>query len=150
VLTALLTSDEAQKLQLAVGYAIGGLVAARIIWGFVGPTHARFADFMRLPHKILGYAGETLSGRAPRYLGYNPLGGAMAAAMLAMLLTVCGLGHLLTTDSFWGPAEIKEVHEAAAYLLLGMVGLHLFGVVWTSASHRENLIRAMITGCKIA
>ena len=72
--------------------------------------------------------------------------GVSKVALLAMLLLVCGPGYPLTTDAYRGAEEIKEIHEAAAYLLLGMVGLHLLGVVWTSASHRENLVKAMITG----
>ncbi len=149
-LVAFLTGDEAEKVHIAVGYAILALIAARIVWGFVGPAHARFANFVKSPAETLRYAQEALRGTAPRYLGHNPLGGAMAVALLAMLLLVCGLGYLLTTDAYWGAEEIKEIHEAAAYLLLGMVGLHLLGVVWTSLSHRENLVKAMITGRKPA
>lgn len=150
VLVAFLTGDEAQKLHNMVGYAIVALVAARIVWGFIGSKHARFADFVKRPANILRYANETLSGKAPRYLGHNPLGGAMAAAMMAAILGVCWLGYLLTTDAYWGVEEYKEIHEAAAYLLLGMVALHLFGVVWTSFSHRENLVKAMVSGRKSA
>jgi cytochrome b len=126
------------------------LVAARIIWGFVGLRRARFAAFMKPPADILRYARGALAGKAPRHLGHNPLGGAMAAAMLAALLGVCWLGWLLTTDAHWGVEEYKEIHEAAAYGLFGMVGLHLMGVIWTRASHRENLVKAMFTGRKPA
>ena len=150
VLATFLTGDEAQKLHVVLGYAIVALVAARVVWGFVGPKRARFADFVKPPAAILRYAGQALRGEAPRHLGHNPLGGAMAAALLAMLLVVCGLGYLLTTDAFWGLESFKEIHEAAAYLLLGMVGLHIAGVLWTSLAHRENLVQAMITGRKRA
>jgi cytochrome b len=150
VLAAFLTGDEQEKLHIAIGYAIVALVAARIVWGFIGPRRARFADFVKSPADILRYARDALAGKAPRYLGHNPLGGAMAAVMMATLLAVCWLGWLLTIDAHWGAEEYKEIHEAAAYGLLGMVGLHLLGVLWTSASHRENLVKAMITGRKSA
>jgi cytochrome b len=148
VLVAFLTGDEAEKVHIAVGYAILGLISARIVWGFVGPRHARFTDFVKSPAEILRYARQELRGRAPRRLGHNPLGGAMVVGLLTTLSAVSILGYLLTTDAYWGVEQVKEIHEAAAYLLLGMAGLHVLGVVWTSASHRENLVKAMITGRK--
>ena len=33
-------------MHVAVGYAIAGLVAARIVWGFIGARHACFSDFV--------------------------------------------------------------------------------------------------------
>ena len=150
VAAAFLTGDEAEKAHIAIGYAIVGLVAARVVWGFVGPEHARFSDFVKSPAAILRYLSQALQGRAPRHLGHNPLGGAMMIALIAMLAVVCGGGYLLTTDAFWGAEEFKEVHEATAYLLLAMVGLHVLGAVWTGVQHRENLVRAMITGRKAA
>ena len=42
-------TEDAQALHQPVGWAILSIVALRIVWGFVGSGHARFADFIRTP-----------------------------------------------------------------------------------------------------
>ena len=150
VLVALLTGDEQGAIHVAAGYAIAALVAARLLWGLVGSRYARFSNFLKSPGETLRYGAQALAAKSPRYLGHNPLGAAMIVALLTMLAVVCGGGYLLTTDAYWGDETFKALHEAAAYLLLAMVGLHVAGVLWTSLEHRENLVRAMITGRKAA
>jgi cytochrome b len=150
VLIAFLTGDEAVLIHVAVGYAIVGLVVARILWGFIGPRHARFRSFVKSPAETLRYGAQMLVGKSPRYLGHNPLGGAMVVALLTMLLIVCAGGYLLSTEAYWGDETLKDLHEATAYLVLAMVGLHLAGVIWAAFAHHENLVKAMFTGRKPA
>ncbi len=78
------TADEIEKVHIAAGYAIAGLVALRIVWGFVGPRHARFSSFVQSPRKTLAYLRDLALFRAPRHLGHNPAGGAMIVALLAL------------------------------------------------------------------
>ena len=40
------TGDEIERVHVAAGYAIAGLLAIRVIWGFIGPRHARFSSLM--------------------------------------------------------------------------------------------------------
>ncbi|OYX79776.1 MAG: cytochrome B [Bradyrhizobium sp. 35-63-5] len=147
-LIAYLTGDAIEKVHIAAGYTIGGLIALRIIWGFVGPKHARFVNFVRSPQVVLAYMRDVALLRAPRYIGHNPAGGVMIIALLVMLAATAATGFSLTTDVFWGVRWLKEVHEVFANLTVGLVVLHVIGVVVASFEHKENLVKAMVTGRK--
>ena len=147
---AFVTGDETEWLHLAAGYAIAVLILLRIIWGFVGPQHARFSDFVRTPREVSGYVRSAIRLRAPRYLGHNPAGGAMIIALLAMLIGISASGFMMTTDAFWGAQWVEDLHEWLVYVMLGLIALHVAGVVFSSIEHGENLVKAMITGRKRA
>lgn len=86
IILQLVTAESAVDIHAKVGYFIIFLLSARIIWGFVGTKHARFGDFIYPPAKIIEYL-KGLIQRSPRhYVGHNPAGGAMVAALLFFLL----------------------------------------------------------------
>ena len=147
-LVAYLTGDEIERVHIVAGYTIAGLVGLRIVWGFFGPAHARFSNFVRPPRDVLAYLRDVALFRAPRYLGHNPAGGAMIIALLVMLIGTSTTGYLLTTDAFWGSKWAAEVHEVFANLTVGLIVFHVVGVVLASYEHRENLVKSMITGRK--
>lgn len=188
--TAYLTEGEPLGLHIWAGYAIGMVVLFRVYWGFVGPTHARFASFASGPGAVLGYLRDLLSFRSRRHVGHSPAGGAMTIALLLCLAVTVSAGMLAYGDekhagplAFMFPAAAPgaeaplfptldgaptaarsdtagssrdaesvfvEIHELFANLTLGLVVLHIGGVVLASAVHRENLARAMLTGRKRA
>lgn len=162
VLIAFATEDELLGLHTWAGYTVLALIGARLIWGLIGPSHARWLDFVRGPRATLAYLGTVLRGHPARYLGHNPAGAAMVVALLlgATATAVTGLA-VLGAGEFAGPLaplmqgvsargahELKEVHEFLAYATLMLVPLHLLGVFLASLQHRENLIRGMIDGYK--
>jgi cytochrome b len=158
------------------GYLIGALIVLRAAWGFTGPRHARFSDFVYRPGKVLAYLLDLLKQRAPRYLGHSPAGGAMSVLLLLSLATTVGTGlavyaqekgagPLATVVSRAAPdaaedgledgaqadgpqGQLAELHELLANLTLVLVLVHVGGVMLTSLAHRENLPWAMITGLK--
>jgi cytochrome b len=160
--TAFIVEDDPLALHVWTGYLVLALIAIRLVWGLIGPTHARFGDFVRRPSSVLAYIRDALRLRAPRYLGHNPAGGAMVVALLA-LVAATGLSGLALYggQEFSGPlaplmsgvspatAEaFEEAHELLANLTLGFIVAHVAGVIFSSLAHRENLIRAMVTGRK--
>jgi cytochrome b len=147
---AYVTGDEIEKVHIAAGYAIAGLLALRIVWGFIGSRHARFGDFVRSPRAALRYIRDTLLLRARRYVGHNPAGGLMVIALIVMLAVTCLTGYLMTTDAYWGSEAMEEVHGALANATVALIALHVLGVLAASFEHRENLVKAMVTGRKRA
>ena len=157
-----LTEDDWMRLHANAGYVITGLLVFRLIWGFVGPRHARFADFVFAPRVVYSYLRNMLRGRAARYVGHNPAGGAMVIALLLFLAatSVSGIALYAAGDQA-GPlahwfgglgvlweGRLKHVHEFFANITLLLVITHACGVVAGSILHEENLVRAMITGYK--
>lgn len=139
-------SERWRQVHVTLGYTMAGLVAFRIAWGLVGPRPARFSSFVRGPRAAARYVGSLLAGRAEHHTGHNPAGALAIMALLALAAGVTASGWA-NFNEFGGHA-MEEVHEAAANLMLALVGIHLLGVAVGSWAHRENLVRAMVTGRK--
>jgi cytochrome b len=143
-----LVLEAGSKIHVWAGYTVAGLVAFRLVWGIIGSRHARFSDFVRSPGAVLGYLKDLRRGDARHYLGHNPAGGAMILLLLIALVVTAGTGVLMNTDRFWGNNLIEGIHETAANAFYILVPIHLAGVIISSLLHKENLVRAMVTGRK--
>lgn len=158
---AFVTEDEFLDLHVYAGYIILALLAIRLLWGFIGTRHARFADFVRSPATALTYLKDMFSLRARRYLGHNPAGGLMILALLLSLLITAisglatygveGFGPLAEwfhRYGIWNDEWMEEIHEFFANFTLVLVAGHLLGVLLGSLIHSENLVLAMFNGRK--
>ncbi len=136
-----------------LGYTVIVLVASRIVWGFVGSVHSRFADFLAGPGKVLAY----LRGRGGHGVGHNPLGGWSVIALLFLLLLQAVSGLFNSDDVFFtGPLyygasvglrdAMGVLHELAFNGLLALVGLHILAVLYHQFWRRERLLQAMLRG----
>jgi cytochrome b len=163
-------TDEPRLMHVWLGYLAASLVVLRVLWGFVGPEYARFASFVTGPLQTFTYLFALLRFSSKRYIGHSPAGGAMIVALLVMIAitSVTGMVNLAQDDArgplatvvakVERPARVpgqrrppllsKQVHELAANITLALVVLHLCGVALASFVHKENLVRAMITGRK--
>jgi cytochrome b len=144
---AWLTSDSERQhlLHLLFGYSLFGLIAFRIVWGFVGSRYARFSNFAYGPSATLRYMATMAKGKPDRHVGHNPAGAVAIWLLLSLGLATAGVGLTMVAG---GSESLEEVHEALATAMLVVVGLHVLGVIVGSVLHRENLPRAMVTGRK--
>lgn len=137
------------------GYAILALVLFRMVWGFVGGRHARFASFLRGPSAVWGY----LRGRSPQVIGHNPAGGWSVMLMLASLLTQAVTGLFANDDIMMeGPlakhvsgdtsAFATQIHDVNSIVLLSLIAMHLLAVLFYLFGKKQNLIGPMLTGRK--
>ena len=85
----------------------------------------------------------------------------MVVALLAVLLGLVATGAVAYAGpEFQGPLTgllgrraahgVKEVHQALSGLLLGMIAIHVAGVLFSSWRERQNLVLGMVTGRKRA
>ncbi|HET7867579.1 MAG TPA: cytochrome b/b6 domain-containing protein [Burkholderiaceae bacterium] len=143
-------------LHQAAGLAVAGLVVFRIVWGFVGSTHARFASFVPGPATLVAYWRGRWRG-----LGHNPLGALSVLGLLALLGAQVGTGLFSNNDiDFAGPwavqvpdvwsTRLTGLHLRLANALYILVGLHVLAIVWHAVVKKDNLVKPMWTGDKEA
>ena len=143
-----LLNDEEGRLHQLAGYSVLCLMAFRLMWGVVGPHHARFRNFLTGPGEVKAYLKGLLFGSDRRYIGHNPAGGWMVAIMLAWLTITAASGSLLAIGPYPGLGLIEGIHEAFAESLPMIIAIHVCGAILSGMWHRENLVKAMITGRK--
>ena len=130
------------------GYLASALVLARVLWGFVGSRHARFADFFPTPGRLYRHFKALSQGQHPQYAGHNPLGALMMLALMAVVLGLGVTGFLQTTDTFWGEEWLQDLHEVLGSALIALAGLHAAAAIIMGRIERTNLVAAMVTGVK--
>ncbi|MEQ8665107.1 MAG: cytochrome b/b6 domain-containing protein [Rhodospirillales bacterium] len=143
-----------------LGYTTGGLLVFRLIWGFVGPPHARFKALLPTPAAVRDYLAHVADRRPSGVAGHNPLGALSVLAMLATLTVQVVSGLMSESDDFFdgGPLSsmvpdavvraANEIHAISSSVLIWLVGLHVAALVFYLVWKRENLIRPMVTGIK--
>ncbi len=139
-------SEEWRLVHVTAGYAMAGVLAFRLFWGMAGTRYARFKSFMFSPHQLFVYLGGLLKGKPVHWIGHNPAGSYAIYALILLGSSVVGSGWAAYADM--GGEWLEEAHDVLAYAMLGMVGLHISGVVVSSRLHNENLVRSMVTGLK--
>lgn len=131
-----------------VGYAVAGLIALRVVWGFVGTRHARFADFLPSPSALLAQMQDMATGRRRVHEGHSPLGALMIFNLLLVMAGIAATGYMMTTLTFFGVEWVEEAHEALVVWAEVSVVAHVLAVVAESRRLGVNLPKSMVTGYK--
>ena len=143
------------QLHAYFGYSILTLLIFRIMWGFIGSTHARFASFIPKPKSVLNY----LQGKSPRFLGHNPIG-ALSVFALLFALSVQVITGLFVDDeiAFQGPfakyvsnatvSFLSQIHETNQVVIYTLIAIHIAAIIYYRKFKGEDLIKPMINGDK--
>lgn len=137
------------------GEAMLVLVLFRILWGFFGSRHARFASFVRGPGAVIAYARSLLRRSHAEFVGHNPLGGWMVILLLLALLVQASLGLFSNDDiATDGPLvryiskdlsdAISSFHKRNAWVVVALATVHIGAVLFYLVRFRENLITPMM------
>jgi len=146
--TSQLTAEEWDAAHEYSGYVIFGLISFRVIWGFVGPQHVQFREFVKSPSTIMNHLFSMLTGRHRAVAGHNPAGGAMIVVLL-LWLGLTALSGWLSIELSGNIAEwFESIHETLGEFSLLLVAVHIAGVVVMSFLERQNLAKSMIDGKK--
>ncbi|MCL2635334.1 MAG: cytochrome b/b6 domain-containing protein, partial [Betaproteobacteria bacterium] len=131
-----------------------GLLVFRLVWGVIGSTYARFAQFFPTPAKLRAYLKGEWRGE-----GHNPLGALSVFALLAVVGFQALSGLFANDDiAFVGPLfelvdknlsnRLTGLHHLVATLLYVLVGLHLAATAFYAFVKKNNLLWPMLSGAK--
>lgn len=138
------------------GYAILSLLLFRLIWGFVGPVHARFSSFPPSPKAALAY----LRGEHTHQGGHNALGAFSVYALLLALAVQISTGLFANDAIMWeGPFykhvssatsnTLTSIHQTNRIVVIGLIVLHICAIAWYRFARGERLVRPMVLGDRL-
>lgn len=142
-------SEHWRVLHVTLGYTFGGLLAFRLLYGWLGPRPARLATLWRRvagwPAWLRSMRGAGGAAARPWRQGQNLLMAGVLVALLAAAAPLVLSGWM--TYEGWGGHALEEVHESVANVFLVLVLLHLSMLALLSVLRGRNLARPMLSGC---
>lgn len=145
------------QIHVYVGYALVVGLAARLVWGFIGPRHARFSDMWH-PREWLR-AVRSFSLRSTPRFGHDTLASGIYLAVYVLLLVMAGTGLALSAiEHSMGPLTpwfadkvllkdfFEEPHEAIYSVLMAFVVVHIAALIWHEKVEKTPLAQSMVSG----
>ena len=137
------------------GQLVLALLVFRLVWGVGGATYARFSQFVRSPAAAWRYLTHFRSAAVAA--GHNAAGGWAVLGMLGLLTVQVSTGLFATDDILSeGPllhlvsgetaSTLTGLHQRNAWLVAGIVALHLTALIAHRIWRREAMLRPMLTG----
>jgi cytochrome b len=144
-----------EDLHFYLGYAVLSALIFRVLWGVLGSSTARFANFVTGPRSVFRYVRQRFSWPVA---GHAPLGALSVVALLALLFFQVGTGlfagdedgltegPLAQLVSIGMSDTMRELHEEAFNVLLALIALHVAAILSYRMLLGKNLLGPMITG----
>jgi len=138
------------------GLCIAGLLAFRLVWGFIGPPRARFGHFFPTPGRLLRFLRGQWSGT-----GHNPLGALSVLVILGWLMAQVATG-LFSNDDFAYQGYLAGLvsssessaltgwHHRLFDLGLALMALHVAAILFYLLVRRIDLVSPMVRGGQAA
>lgn len=161
-LGAYLTGDgeRLRLLHVVLGYTMAGLLTFRVVYGLIGPKHARLSLLWRRlvgwpqwlkSFTLGGAAGSTAGGGLGSVnwrQGQNLIMALAVAALLVLVvpLTLSGYAAFHEWGDFLGDDWVADLHEAVGEIFLWVVLGHLALIAVLSVLRRRNQALPMFTG----
>lgn len=149
-------------IHIIAGYTMTLLLFMRLLWGLFGSDYGRFSKFFFSFSEIVVHGKQIIGNKPQHYVGHSPLGAVMVYTLLLLLWLTVSLGltsqawteytgpfwflHMMPSDT-WGRIA-ENGHEFLPNVLIVCIVLHVLGVFLACYQHRENLVKAMVTGYK--
>ncbi len=141
-------SESLRLLHVTLGYTMAGLLVYRLVWGLIGPRHARLSVLVR---KLSGTPDWLRSLRSVKTLsdikwqqGQNILMALAVAALLLAVIPITLTGY--ATYNEWGGKWLQHIHEAVGEFYLFLVIVHLVLIALLSLFRWKNQAMPMLTG----
>jgi cytochrome b len=142
------------------GYGVLALLGFRLVWGVFGTHYARFSSFGCSPAAVVKHLRDLKNGRASSYLGHTPIGSLSVLAMLTVVLLQVASGLFSNDDTDSQGPLVKFISKATsdnfswfhtevnAWLIYGLIGLHIAAVGFYYFKKKNDLVTPMLTGDK--
>lgn len=146
------------RLHLWCGYLLFLGLVARLVWGIVGPPHARLSDLWR-PAVWLEAVRKRRFFSPPQAMGHHPMASlayvmfygmawCMAVTGLALAAIDQGVGPLYDAlgYAFESKAWFRTPHDWLEEFLLAFVIVHLAALILHERRHGIPIAQAMVSG----
>lgn len=141
--------ERLRDIHMMLGYLMIGLLAARILWGLVGPKRVRFGSLIARIKSFKPWFAKLRAGQSIWQTSWATPQNAVMAALIALLLVTTVplvLSGYMTNADMAGEL-MEELHEFFGEFYLFLVVAHLVAIGIVSLARRRNIANPMLTGC---
>ena len=130
------------RIHMLLGICAGFLLLLRVILALVGTQPIRLSAALESIVRLPRYLGSLFRYASKPETGHNPLAWLVYLLMFAVVLALVLTGVFMWND------RIEAIHEILGWVMLGLLGAHLLGMVIHTLRFCENIAAAMLTGRK--